>query len=283
MLHPLIFLSFLVFSPLAVAQSCEQQTQSCAVLSPREDALLQGVEPPQGDDPLQEENTIAKDIAFFQQSSTQKMNDVLHDKRFQEFVAGINKGQLSSPSLDSSGHEKEVIPFKKLKPQGTNSLRESTSHLYVFVSFSLGEKALLNLAHEARQQGATLILRGFKDGSYIKTAHALQKVIHQTGQGFLIDPELFTLFAVTAVPTIVFSKPIPLLSSGQEDTLRVGTLRVDTLRESTLSPSPPLRGQTPFHDRLQGHVSLRYALERFANSGDLKEEAQLLLQKGALK
>lgn len=272
MLPPLIFLVLFGFSPLAAVQSCGQQTKSCAVLSPQGVELHNGVEPPQEVEPHHGKNAIARDIASFQKFSTQKMNDVLHDKRFQEFIAEINKGQLSSPSFDPSGHEKGMIP------QGTNSLRESTSHLYVFVSFSLGEKALLNLAHEARQQGATLILRGFKDGSYIKTAHALQKIIHKTGQGFLIDPELFTLFAVTAVPTIVFSKPILLLSSEQED-----TLRVDTLREFTLSPSSPLSGQTPFHDRLQGHVSLRYALERFADSGDLKEEAQLLLQKGALK
>ena len=59
----------------------------------------------------------------------------------------------------------------------------SEASLYIFVSFSLGEKALLNLAREAKQFDAILVLRGFKEGSYRKTAQALQEIITKTGQG----------------------------------------------------------------------------------------------------
>ena len=126
--------------------------------------------------------------------------------------------------------------------------------LYLFVSFSLGEKALLNLAQEAKRWNATLVLRGFIEGSYAKTAKALQNIIIKTGQGFIIDPELFSLFAVTAVPTYVLSYPFQL--------------------------NAVERTQTPLHDRIRGHVSIHYALEQFAKSGDLKEEANSLLEKG---
>lgn len=124
--------------------------------------------------------------------------------------------------------------------------------LYIFVSFSMGEKALLNLAHEAKIFGATLILRGFKGGNYKKTAQALQKVIEKTGQGFLIDPELYTLFNITSVPTFILTKPFDV--------------------------SPQERIATPLHDRLQGHVSIRYALETFAKSGEFQAQAQLMLR-----
>ncbi|MBP9691879.1 MAG: type-F conjugative transfer system pilin assembly protein TrbC [Alphaproteobacteria bacterium] len=121
------------------------------------------------------------------------------------------------------------------------------------MSFSLGEKALLNLAQETKGYGATLVLRGFIEGSYAKTVQALQNIILKTGQGFIIDPELFSLFFITAVPTYVLAKPFQLLAQ--------------------------TRDQTPLHDRLMGHVSISYALESFAQSGDLRDEAQALLDK----
>jgi type-F conjugative transfer system pilin assembly protein TrbC len=118
----------------------------------------------------------------------------------------------------------------------------------------MGEKALLNLAHEAKRFNATLVLRGFKDGSYVKTAQALQNIITKTGQGAIVDPELFTLFNVTAVPTYVLAKPFTIIAAE--------------------------RTQTPIHDKLQGHVSLNYVLEQFAKEGDFKDEARTLLNRG---
>ena len=73
----------------------------------------------------------------------------------------------------------------------------------------------------------------------------------------MIDPELFSLFAVTAVPTYVLSHPFQLNAS-----------------EVT---------QTPLHDRLQGHVSVFYALSVFAKEGSLKEEATSLLENASLE
>jgi type-F conjugative transfer system pilin assembly protein TrbC len=120
------------------------------------------------------------------------------------------------------------------------------------VSFSLGEKALMNLAHEAQHYGATLVLRGFRDGSYAKTVQALQKIILKTNQGFTVDPELFTLFSISSVPTFVLTRSFSL-----------------NVFERT---------STPLHDRMQGHVSIHYALETFSKEGDLRAEAQAFLE-----
>lgn len=184
--------------------------------------------------------TMQKDTEFqsFLADSLQQKEAVLKDTEFQDFVA------------DLQAQMQESLP-RPSQPKG------KPGDLYIFVSFSLDEKALLNLANEVQPYGATLVLRGFKDNSYAKTAQALQNIIIKSGQGFIIDPELFSLFSVTAVPTYVLAKPFQL--SAQE------------------------RTQSPLHDRLQGHVSVPYALETFAQSGDLREEAQALLHRRRIK
>jgi type-F conjugative transfer system pilin assembly protein TrbC len=192
---------------------------------------------------LARENRCYQDIAsqdsflkLFEQESLQKVGSLQKDPAFQTILADLqNNGSKNEPTVS----------------------HQNKGELYLFVSFSMGEKALLNLAHEAKQVGATLVLRGFKEDSYTKTAKALQNIITKTGQGVLIDPELYSLFQITAVPTFVLARPFSLQT--QE------------------------RTQTPIHDKLQGHVSVRYALETFAKEGDLKDEAQFLLKNIPLK
>ncbi len=187
-----------------------------------------------------------KEFQTFQNVALQRKNTVLEDSHFQNEDLQHKSACFSHPSCESQ----KMVPGK-LKDQETP---ESEGILYLFVSFSLGEKALLNLAKEAKRYGATLVLRGFVEGSYTKTIRALQKIIQRTGEGFLIDPDLFTLFSIRVVPTFILTKPFQLHAKE--------------------------RTQTPLHDRLQGHVSLSYALETFTQKGDLKLEAQELLRKG---
>lgn len=184
-------------------------------------------------------------LAQLEGISLQKIDTLRQDKEFQDIVSELQTKKQNAPNTSFT-----------LNTALQEALPESPkANLYIFVSFSLGEKALLNLAYEAKQFEATFVLRGFKDGSYRKTAQALQNIITKTGQGVLIDPELFSLFNITAVPSFILAKPFQLFS--------------------------PERAQTPIHDRLQGHVSVHYALEVFAKSGDLKGEAQKLLHQGA--
>ena len=162
-----------------------------------------------------------KDLIKLQAESVRQVDELLKNEEFQDLISDLNS--------------KIPDPSKILPPSQKSNLGD----LYIFVSFSLGEKALENLAREAWKYGATLVLRGFIGGSHQKTVKALQKIITTTGQGFIIDPELFDLFSVTAVPTYILAKPFSLTATE--------------------------RTQTPLHDRLQGHVSIRYALETFAN------------------
>ena len=194
---------------------------------------------------------LQKEILELKEESLKKVDSLQQTKEFQDLVADL-EGKWPDFSVNQKNASKQNADLPDQKPEGS---------LYVFVSFSMGEKALLNLAHEAKHYGATLVLRGFKKETlksgvqgYAKTVKALQQVINKTGQGFIIDPELFDLFSIQAVPTFILTKPFPLNAIE--------------------------RTQTPIHDRLQGHVSLHYALNIFIQKGDLKEAAQALLDEG---
>lgn len=239
----MIFPLFLFFFNALEAKSAYSQTMSCP--SRLQEGSLKIVETVQQD----------KDFQLLLTESFKQRDTILESREFQDVVETLRASTLPAqkPLQDSQN------------PTGIT--RNTTAELTLFVSFSLGEKALLNLAHEAKLYGATLVLLGFKDNSYAQTVKALQKIIQETGQGFIIDPELFSLFSISSVPTYVLSHPF----------------QFQTLESKTLESHASERTQTPIHDRLQGHVSVHYALEAFAKEGDLKEEAQFLLANTQLK
>lgn len=207
------------------------------------------VEPARKNEFYQNNNHQGSFFTLLQQESLQKVETLQKDTGFKEIVTELqsNSSQSENTAVNSG-------------PQTQANLRETSlneANLYIFISFSMGEKALLNIAQDAKQFGATLVLRGFKDGSYLKTAQSLQNMIIKTGPGVIIDPELYTLFDITAVPTFVLTKPFTLNTAE--------------------------RIQTPIHDKLQGHVSSQYALETFTKEGDLKDKAYELLSKEIIK
>lgn len=248
MLCALIFPFFLFFISELEAKAACSQAMSC--LSRLQDApISEGslLECSLLERSLEIVETVQQDKNFqsLLTESAKQRDAVLENKEFQDVVATLRASTLPAQKL-LQGSE---------NPTGIT--RKTPGELTLFVSFSMGEKALLNLAHEAKLYGATLVLQGFKDNSYAQTVKALQKIIQETGQGFIIDPELFSLFTVSAVPTYVLSPPFQLYT--------------------------PERTQTPLHDRLQGHVSLQYALVTFAKEGDLQNEARSLLGNAQLE
>ena len=240
MLRPLIFpILLFIFNDLCM--SCPQENICPAQL---QESFIR--------DSLKTIEKMKKDKEFqsFLTSSSQQREAVLEDKELQNFMT-VLETQVLLQTIPQYKRGELSADLSKIPSTQTGGL------LYIFVSFSLGEKALLNLAYDAKQFGATLVLRGFKGGSYLKTAQALQQIIQETGQGFMIDPELFSLFAVTAVPTYVLSRSFQFNAPGVT--------------------------QTPLHDRLQGHVSVSYALGVFAKERSLKEEANALLENVSLE
>ncbi len=119
--------------------------------------------------------------------------------------------------------------------------------IYVFVSYSMNEKNIIDLGKEASKYGAHLVLRGFVDNSYIKTANIFQKFMSETGQGISVDPELFKTFAIDKVPTFVVARAYHLQNNDDNT--------------------------QPMHDKLSGNVSLEYAIRKFKTRGSIAKQA----------
>jgi len=70
---------------------------------------------------------------------------------------------------------------------------------YIFVSHSMNDSALQQYYKEAQAVGATLVMRGLIDNSFIKNKERAEFL----RIGYDIHPELFEEYQVTVVPTIV--------------------------------------------------------------------------------
>lgn len=75
--------------------------------------------------------------------------------------------------------------------------------LIIFISFSLPQPTLQRLVEQAARAQATLVLRGFVDGSLRETVTRMQVLIGQRQVAVQIDPQAFDRFAVTRTPTFV--------------------------------------------------------------------------------
>ena len=113
--------------------------------------------------------------------------------------------------------------------------------LRIFVSFSMSKELLVSLDKQAKQIGAKLVIRGLKDNSF-KETFAFAKSLGTQGISVDVDPKAFDNFGVTQVPAFV-------INQGNQ------------------------------YDKLVGNVSIAYALNEFADKGDLKDKAKEYLRR----
>ena len=83
------------------------------------------------------------------------------------------------------------------------SMTRSGPGLLIFVSFSMPHEALSRLVDQASRSGATLVLRGFVNGSLKETVTRVQGLIGTRKVAFQIDPQAFDRFSIAATPTFV--------------------------------------------------------------------------------
>lgn len=136
--------------------------------------------------------------------------------------------------------------------------------LLVFVSFSMPERTWQRLLDQAERARATLLLRGFVEGSLRQTVLHMQQRIGQRRVAVQIDPQAFERHAVTAVPTVV------LLPRGHDADVKPGrcmsaTCGVDApggavSQNGTPSPDP---GRASGAIQASGDVSLDHVLRQF--------------------
>lgn len=75
--------------------------------------------------------------------------------------------------------------------------------LLIFVSFSMPEPTLQRLVDQAAKAQASLVIRGFINGSLRETVARAQGLIGNRQVAFQIDPQAFDRFAVVKTPTFV--------------------------------------------------------------------------------
>lgn len=137
-------------------------------------------------------------------------------------------------------NDKAVDPKAKTANDG--------SKLFVFASFSMPDTLIKQYINEAGKYGGKVVIIGLVDNDMPQTQLKIREIIgdSKTG-GVLIDPNLFATYKVESVPAIVLtSDDYPCASSG-------------CLAEK--------------FDIISGSVRVKYALESFAESGDLKTHA----------
>lgn len=169
----------------------------------------------------------------------------------QEFATeGREIGLKSLKSKDTKSDEvnPQEIQSREIKSQETKPQEARDPRypqLLVFVSFSMPMPTLKALARDVNRVGGKLVLRGLVKGSFPETLIKLQKLQEE----ILIDPTLFEAYQVERVPTFV-------------------------LREKTTESAE----EKITYDVLRGNVSLGFALEKFAENGDVSFLARQLLQ-----
>jgi type-F conjugative transfer system pilin assembly protein TrbC len=171
-------------------------------------------------------------------------------KRAQKFAKEVlRKNETAASFSDATGDiitekgvdlyemsNRYINEFNKSKHNASEKLKG----LYVLISTSLPEGTMKEIAVSSREAGATLILRGMKEGSMASTA-AFVKALHDKGVRAAIHPKIFEMLQVEVVPCYVLIEE----------------------REK----------QGYMHDKICGNISLEYALNEFASRGDLRDVA----------
>ncbi|MDE1543952.1 type-F conjugative transfer system pilin assembly protein TrbC [Dechloromonas agitata] len=89
---------------------------------------------------------------------------------------------------------------------GSGALPATAPGLFVFVSLAMPEPTLARLVDQAARAKASILIRGFANGSLRETAGRIQKLIGQREVAVLIDPQAFERYAVKRVPTFVLAR-----------------------------------------------------------------------------
>jgi conjugal transfer pilus assembly protein TraW len=110
-------------------------------------------------------------------------------------------------------YENEVAPYLPKESEQDALLKESRDNFYkskegqilVFISSSMSHVNIKSLLEEAKNIGASILLRGFIDNSFKKTTDYIKEFYSKDESlgGILIDPASFKDFNVDSVPTFV--------------------------------------------------------------------------------
>ena len=160
-------------------------------------------------------------------------------------------------NLKSKFNEQEQLEIKTGFKSNSDEERERQfAGLYIFVSTSMPKPLLKSYLQEANKYGGVLVLKGLPQGSFKELTKFVIDLTGNNGNlqdiaaNIQIDDEAYERFKVVSVPTIVLS--------------------VD-------SEYHPNQTAILKFDKMVGNVGVKYSLEEFSKSGELKMQASRYL------
>ena len=166
------------------------------------------------------------------------------------------------PSSDSNYHQfnvEGIIEQNEIayKDNHSTSTAKIPNSIIIFVSFSMPPSSLKSWLNDAQMIGAHVAIRGLVNNSFKETLNAFTKITDdEKPAGLQIDPELFNDFSIEQVPAVV--------------SLNRGECNGDNHNCSPYSS----------YDVIKGNTSMRYALEKLYEQGDIRSEVlKLALEK----
>ena len=104
--------------------------------------------------------------------------------------------------------------------QSTIADHVSKNGIIVFISFSMPDTVIKELCESADKYGATIVLRGLHEDSFLKTKDKILDIC-SNGLNLSIHPDLFKQYSISRVPTFVKVK------EGQEIARLSGNVTLD--------------------------------------------------------
>lgn len=192
----------------------------------------------------------------YQKEYGEKMKaDAIETKNNAEFKGGKTLSRDESIRLMGTvvgGIANEEMAASEQQKRDSLGL-EPDDQLYIFISKNMPENLINSYALEASYAGGLLVLKGIENDetldSFIKGQFVKSMKPSGLGATMQIDPRLFDLFDIKAVPAIVYTnKPLTDVCNTESN------VKCETLPSNE-------------YFKISGNVTLGYALDSFVSAG----------------
>lgn len=189
--------------------------------------------------------------------------------------AVIDAGKVSEEiraSMNSSGIADERMQKDRNEVMGFLGLNKAQYNIFIFISFSMSDEMIKAYVREAIWTGAIVVVRGISNDDTLKTFifKKLKPLVGKKGgtATIQIDPRLYDVFKIDAVPTIVITK------KGSMDLCQTVNEKITINKQVYPFPKCMPLNESEYL-KISGAVSLSWALEQFIEAGS--EEAAIAL------
>jgi type-F conjugative transfer system pilin assembly protein TrbC len=174
-------------------------------------------------------------------------------------VVRFNKSSSRSKSLNRLKRLERFERFKRtiyfsMVVLLLSSPALAEDRLYYFWSFSMPEESIKSAFLDGGKVGLVAVLRGLPEGSARESLLRLKNLIGDHQVEVMIDPILFRIYDITAVPTLVYAEEINSVCEHCEPAEK--------------------------HWKVTGNITLRAALENLARSAPAAESYLQKLKEG---